>query len=180
MAGSTSCSIPPRTPEGHDLASCPDVLHYRIVSYPMVDVTTFDLEDGWIVKRFSAWNRESVILARRIPSPEDWMDFNRFITRARVSEWKSGYRPEDIERSVFDSVNDGRSWALSLDVNRHRVESIGTNAYPRWKHPKVTTNDSKSLDRLTEALDQLVGPDRVGKKLGSEQAAASDRDKPPV
>lgn len=157
IASSTSCLITPRTPEGLDLTSLPNVLHYRIVSYPMVDVTTFDLEDGWIVKRFSRWNRMTVTLARRRPSPEEWMDFNRFIVRARIWEWKVNYRREDIETSVFDSVCDGESWALSLQVNQHHVESIGSNAYPRWKDPKITTHDNKSVSRLTEAFERLAG-----------------------
>ena len=175
FASSTSCSITPRTPQGLDLTSLPNVLHYRIVSYPMVDVTTFDLEDGWIMKRISRWDRKTVTLARRRPSPEEWMDFNRFIARVRIWEWKGDYRREDIKTSVFDSVCDGESWAFSIHVNRHHVESIGNNAYPRWKDPKITTNDDKSIGRLTEAFERLAGPNSGSRKRGSEQVMHVNR-----
>ena len=155
IAGSNSCSVTPRTPHGIDLTSFPDALHYKIVSYPMVDVTTFDLEDGWIVKRFSERGHKAVVQVRRRPSPVEWIDFNRFISRARIWEWKANYH---IETSVFDSICDGKSWSFLLHVNRNHVESSGSNAYPRWKDPMITTNDDKSIRRLTEALERLAEP----------------------
>jgi len=172
LVASASCSITTRTPETPDLASVPDVLHYEVVSYPMVDRTTFDLKDGWIVKRFSRWDRRTVTLARRRPSPADWVDFNRFLARSRVWEWEVSYRRNT---SVFDQVCDGESWALSLHENQHLVESHARNVYPRLREPKRATNDRESLDRLTAALERLAGASNANRKTESEQIADGNR-----
>ena len=158
---SIGCSGTPRAQQGVDPTAIPDALHYEIVSYPMVERTTFDLEDGWVVKRFLGSTSKAVIQARRRPAPGDWQDFGRFITQARVWEWKANY---ERVASVFDQVCDGESWTFSLQMNRYSLESKGSNAYPRWKDPRKTSLDDKSLGRLTEAFERLVGPKNVNNK----------------
>jgi hypothetical protein len=135
-------------------AALPSRLHFERVSLPLVWRTSYDLEDGWVVKRFCGAPREAVVKARHRPTPSEWKSFNQFIANTGVREWRGHYSARDIACIV----DDGEWWTLKWRTANYGVESHGDNGYPKWGKPQQTTMDRKTLDRLERALERLVDP----------------------
>jgi hypothetical protein len=135
-------------------AATPGGLHFESVSLPPNWRTSYDLEDGWVVKRFCGASGKAVIEARRKPTAAEWRPFNRFVASARVREWRGQYSAQDL--ACF--VDDGERWTFTYRTTDYVVESRGDNGYPKWGKPQRTTMDRKTLDRLEKAFEKLAGP----------------------
>ena len=138
------------------VAACPEALHYKYTSLPLMQGTAYDTEDGWIVKRVQeSWREEQAIVqARRRPTAAEWEQFGRVLSELRVWEWRREYSLQDIGAMGFD----GNWWEFSCRFGSSSLDSHGSNAYPKHRDPQKTTLDAKSLRRVERALEQLMDP----------------------
>jgi len=145
-------------PTDDPVAGCPDALHYKSSALPGFDMTTCEVEDGWIIKRLYSWREPPGVQARRKPTAVEWASFGRVLDDLRLWEWNKFYAPEDLGRRIYD----GHSWAFSCRVRAHQAGVRARNAYPTYGDPQKTTRDATTFRRLTEALERLANPQREG------------------
>ena len=150
----SGCASVSRVPTDDPVAGCPDALHYKSSAHPEFHMTTYDVEDGWIIKRLYSWREPPGVQARRKPTAVEWASVARVLDDLRLWEWRKSYSSEDLGLTTYE----GHSWAFSCRMGAHQVSVRGRNAYPTYGNPQMTTRDATAFRRLTEALERLVNP----------------------
>ena len=150
----SGCASVSHVPTDDRVAGCPDALHYKSSAHPEFHMTTYDVEDGWIIKRLYSWREPPGVQARRQPTAVEWASFGRVLDDLRLWEWNKSYAAEDLGLTIYD----GHSWGFSCRIGVRQVDVRGRNAYPTYEDPQKTTRDATTFRRLTEALERLVKP----------------------
>jgi hypothetical protein len=136
--------------------NAPEMLHFQSYALPSPVEMTYDVVDGVIFERRHGNkidDRKPSTVAKRTPIESEWSTFWGVLEDLRIWDWKSSYEPTE-------PVYDGHSWGFSCQKGSRHVESRGSNAYPQSGQPKRTTTQPVAFDRLEQALDRLVTPNR--------------------
>lgn len=154
----SGCKTPSRHGAATRITFCPVALHHNSIDLPGVQSTSYDLEDGYIVKRVrESWQqKQPEVKSRRMPDASEWARFGRVAADLRIWEWKGKYSEQDLGKIIFD----GHYWEFSCTDGEKSMDSNGSNAYPKRHKPGKSTLNGNSLQRLEIALQQLTVPKR--------------------
>ena len=155
----SGCASVSHVPTDDRVCGCPDALHYGSSALAGFDTATYEVEDGWIMKRlYSLREPPGVQETRRKPTAVEWASFGRVLDDLRLWEWNKSYAAEDLGLTIYD----GHSWGFSCRIGVRQVDVRGCNAYPTYGDPQKTTRDATTFRRLTEALERLANPQHEG------------------
>lgn len=86
------------------------------------------------------------------PTAPQWTAFWNAVAFLDVWSWKPDYSSSDVGACV----DDGKGWRLKIEHLEKSIRTKGTNAYPSFGSPDVTSLDEERFGLFLFALGELL------------------------
>ena len=130
-------------------------------SFTLTEQFAFGSQYSWRLKdseiRFRGSGDYERLVLQRIPAAaEQIAAFLSALELLQVWNWRNDYDPTEVGFEVMD----GSEWTFSASSGNHNCQCGGSNGYPSYVDPKLTTTDRGRFALLLAAMHDCFAIDR--------------------